>query len=296
MKNDLSVLILTYNEEKHIQRCIENVKDIATEIFIIDSFSQDKTVEIAKKNGAIVLQNKWPDNHSIQFNWALENCNITTKWVMRLDADEVVSPGLSEEINVELLKDNNIKGYILKRGHIFLGKKMLHGGNYPIKLLRIWEYGFGYCEDKLMDEHIVLNGDYETKILSGSFWDKNLNGIAWWTEKHNSYSTKEAIMQLRNKSYHNVNNKQSGLKSKNFLKYLVYEKLPKSLRAFIYFNYRYFVRLGFLDGYQGLVWNFLQGFWYRFLVDVKVYEIEKKAKKNNLTIKEVVKNEHGIDL
>ena len=296
MKNDLSVLILTYNEEKHIQRCIENVKDIATEIFIIDSFSQDKTVEIAKKNGAIVLQNKWPDNHSIQFNWALENCNITTKWVMRLDADEVVSPGLSEEINVELLKDNNIKGYILKRGHIFLGKKMLHGGNYPIKLLRIWEYGFGYCEDKLMDEHIVLNGDYETKILSGSFWDKNLNGIAWWTEKHNSYSTKEAIMQLRNKSYHNVNNKQSGLKSKRFLKYLVYEKLPKSLRAFIYFNYRYFVRLGFLDGYQGLVWNFLQGFWYRFLVDVKVYEIEKKAKKNNLTIKEVVKNEHGFDL
>ena len=294
--NRLSVIILTYNEQQHIERCINSIKNFAKDIYVVDSFSQDKTVEIAKKNGAIVLQNKWPDNHSIQFNWALENCNITTKWVMRLDADEVVSPGLSEEINVELLKDNNIKGYILKRGHIFLGKKMLHGGNYPIKLLRIWKYGFGYCEDKLMDEHIVLNGDYETKILSGSFWDKNLNGIAWWTEKHNSYSTKEAIMQLRNKSYHNVNNKQSGLKSKRFLKYLVYEKLPKSLRAFIYFNYRYFVRLGFLDGYQGLVWNFLQGFWYRFLVDVKVYEIEKKAKKNNLTIKEVVKNEHGIDL
>jgi len=294
--NKLSVVILTYNEQQHIERCINSIKNFAKDIYVVDSFSQDKTVEIAKKNGAIVLQNKWPDNHSIQFNWALENCNITTKWVMRLDADEVVSPGLSEEINVELLKDNNIKGYILKRGHIFLGKKMLHGGNYPIKLLRIWEYGFGYCEDKLMDEHIVLNGDYETKILSGSFWDKNLNGIAWWTEKHNSYSTKEAIMQLRNKSYHNVNNKQSGLKSKRFLKYLVYEKLPKSLRAFIYFNYRYFVRLGFLDGYQGLVWNFLQGFWYRFLVDVKVYEIEKKAKNNNLTIKEVVKNEHGFDL
>ena len=294
--NKLSVIILTYNEQQHIERCINSIKNFAKDIYVVDSFSQDKTVEIAKKNGAIVLQNKWPDNHSIQFNWALENCNITTKWVMRLDADEVVSPELSEEINVELLKDNNIKGYILKRGHIFLGKKMLHGGNYPIKLLRIWKYGFGYCEDKLMDEHIVLNGDYETKILSGSFWDKNLNGIAWWTEKHNSYSTKEAIMQLRNKSCHNVNNKQSGLKSKRFLKYLVYEKLPKSLRAFIYFNYRYFVRLGFLDGYQGLVWNFLQGFWYRFLVDVKVYEIEKKAKKNNLTIKEVVKNEHGIDL
>ena len=173
MKNDLSVLILTYNEEKHIQRCIENVKDIATEIFIIDSFSQDKTVEIAKKNGAIVLQNKWPNNHSIQFNWALENCNITTKWVMRLDADEVVSPELSEEINVELLKDNNIKGYILKRGHIFLGKKMLHGGNYPIKLLRIWEYGFGYCEDKLMDENLKVFDSENLYILGSSVFPTN---------------------------------------------------------------------------------------------------------------------------
>ncbi len=295
----LSIIVLTYNEEIHIERCIDSVKSIAENIIIVDSFSTDRTVELAKEKGSIVYQNKWPNNHSKQVNWALENCDIQTKWVMRLDADEVVTPELAKEINNELLQENDVKGYILNRGHIFLGRKMLHGGNYPTRLLRIWEHGFGYCEDKLMDEHIVLDGDYETKVLNGSFWDHNLNNIAWWTEKHNSYSTKEAIMQLRkkyniNSQENNNTNKQS--KFKRFLKHNIYEKFPKSLRSFLYFIYRYIFRLGFLDGYQGLAWNFLQGFWYRFLVDVKVYEIEMRAKELNISIKDVVKKEHGYKL
>lgn len=298
-RSSLSVVILTFNEEQHIERCINSVHDIAETIFVIDSFSTDKTVEIAKSKGAMVYQNKWPNNHSKQVNWALENCNITTKWVMRLDADEVISGELAKEIEEELKKENDVKAYILNRGHIFLGKKMLHGGNFPIKLLRIWQHGYAYCEDKLMDEHMVLTGDYPIKNLNNPFWDHNLNNIAWWTEKHNSYSTKEAIMQLRNKynlaASKEVNhNKQSKLK--RFIKYSIYEKFPKSLRSFIYFIYRYIIRLGFLDGYEGLVWNFLQGFWYRFLVDVKVYELELKAKNENISIKEVVKKEYGYNL
>lgn len=295
----LSVFILTYNEEQHIQRCIDSIKDIADTVFIIDSLSTDKTVELAEKNGAIIYQNKWPDNHSKQVNWALENCDIKTKWIMRLDADEVLTSELAQEIKNELLKENDVKGYILNRGHIFLGKKMLHGGNYPTKLMRIWEHGRAYCEDKLMDEHIVFNGDYKTKQLHGSFWDHNLNNITWWTEKHNGYSTKEAVMQLQKKyntddTVANNSNKQSKLK--RFLKHSIYEKFPKSLRSFLYFLYRYIFRAGFLDGYQGLVWNFLQGFWYRFLVDVKVYEIEQKAKEENMSIKEVIKKKYGYDL
>ena len=298
-KVSLSVIILTFNEEQHIERCINSVQDIAETIFVIDSFSTDNTVEIAKSKGAVVYQNKWPNNHSKQVNWALENCNITTKWVMRLDADEVISDELAKEISEELRKENDVKAYILNRGHIFLGKKMLHGGNFPIKLLRIWQHGYAYCEDKLMDEHMVLTDDYPIKNLTNPFWDHNLNNIEWWTEKHNSYSTKEAIMQLRNKynlaASKEVNhNKQSKLK--RFIKYNIYEKFPKSLRSFIYFIYRYIIRLGFLDGYEGLVWNFLQGFWYRFLVDVKVYELELKAKNENISIKEVVQKEYGYNL
>ena len=98
----LSVIILTYNEEKHIVRCMNSVKSFASNIIVVDSYSSDETVTLAKKFGAIVYQNTWPNNHSKQVNWALENCHINTKWVMRLDADEIISHELADEIKNEL--------------------------------------------------------------------------------------------------------------------------------------------------------------------------------------------------
>lgn len=291
---NLSVIILTYNEEIHIERCISSVLGIADEIFVVDSFSHDRTCILAKKSGARVYKKKWPGNHSEQFNWALENCSILTKWVMRLDADEIISIDLAKEIKAVIASNGQEKGFVLNRGHIFLGKKMLHGDNFPIKLLRIWEHGFAYCEDKLMDEHIILKDDYIVKQLHHPFWDNNLNNISWWIEKHNSYASKEALMQLRNKYGKKAVPHKINLR--RFLKYSVYEKLPKSIRAFLFFCYRYILRFGFLDGYEGLVWNFLQAFWYRFLVDVKVYEIEKKAKKSGMSIEEFLKLEHGFEI
>jgi len=294
----LTVIILTYNEEQHIERCIKSINNILCDIYIIDSFSTDTTVEIATSMGAKVLQNEWPNNHSVQFNWGLEHIDISTEWVMRLDADEVISKELLNEIKNELSNQNNSKtdAFILKRGHIFLGKKMLHGANFPTEMLRIWRNDKAYCENKFMDEHIVLYENGEVKLLKEPFWDYNLNNIGWWTDKHNGYATKEAIEQLNNK-YNFLNNKELEQTTfKKFIKYNIYEKMPKSLRAFLYFHYRYIFRLGFLDGYQGLIWNFLQGFWYRFLVDVKVYELEKKLKENNLSLKEIIKAEYGYEL
>ncbi len=290
---NLSVIILTHNEEIHIERCIRSLNSISDKVFVIDSFSNDRTEEIAKNLGATVHKKKWPGNHSEQLNWAIENCDIKTKWVMRLDADEIISLELAEEINRELSKNESIKGFFLKRGHIFLGRKILHGGNFPIKLLRIWEHGFGSCEKKLMDEHIVLKRDCKTKLLKHAFWDNNLKDISWWTDKHNSYATKEAIMQIQNKHSKTQFHKHT---LKKFFKHSIYERLPLTIRAFMFFCFRYIFRLGFLDGYQGLVWNFLQGFWYRFLVDVKVYEIEKRVEKSNLSFKEIVKIDYDFDL
>lgn len=296
----LSVIILTYNESKHLKRCVDSIKDISSEIFVVDSFSSDGTVQLAESLGAKVYQNKWK-NHATQFNWGLENCPIKTKWVMRLDADELITSDLANEIEEELSKNDGTKGYILNRGHVFLTKKIKHGGSYPTKLLRIWEYGNGYCENKWMDEHIILKERGRIKNLKHAFWDYNLNNIGWWTEKHNGYATREAIDQL-NKKYNLFdiedaqNDTTSQSKLKKILKNKVYEKMPKSLRAFLYFHYRYIFRLGFLDGYEGLVWHFLQGFWYRFLVDVKVYEIEKKATEENKNIKQVIEEEYGYKL
>jgi len=299
MTSSVSVIILTYNEEQHIGRCIRSVKPFAKDIFIIDSFSNDKTVEIAKSLGANVLQHKWENNQSKQLNWGLANCPIKTKWIMRLDADEYVTTKLAKEIidKIDLL-DDDITGIYVKRKVYFLGKWIKHGDYYPKWFLRIWQYGKGYCESLLMDEHIkILEG--KTINFENDIVDDNHNNISWWTNKHNNYATREAIQTL-NILYNLVDYDQitpkffgSQDQRKRWLKYR-YTKMPLFLRPFLYFFYRYFIKLGFLDGKEGLIFHFLQGFWYRFLVDAKIYEIEKKAQKENKDIKQVI-DESGHD-
>jgi len=279
--NSLSVIILTYNEEKHIARCIENIKKVASKIFVIDSYSTDRTVEIAKSLGAEVYQNPFV-NHSIQFNWALENCLIDTAWTMRMDCDEYLLEGLITEINTVLVDaPDHVGGYILKRRVIFMNKWIRYGGFYPHNLLRIWRTGKAKVEDRWMDEHVVLE-EGDTITLKNDMVDHNLNDLTWWIAKHNNYASREVIdlMHIENKttSSQNVESTLSGeqFSRKRWIKEKVYSKVPLFVRPFIYFTYRYVFLLGFLDGVPGLIWHFLQGFWYRFLVDAKMYE--KKIK------------------
>jgi len=298
-KNNLSIIILTYNEELHLERCLESIKSISNGIYIVDSFSDDRTLEIAQNKNAKVYQNKWPGNHAEQVNWALETLPIETEWVMRLDADEYLTDKLVEEIKENLENtEAGVNGYILNRRVYFKKKWMKHGGNYPVKLLRMWRNKKALCEQKFMDEHMVLI-EGETKEFKYDFIDENLRDISWWTEKHNSYATREMIDTLINK-YELEGKKldisgdigfQANLKRK-FKK--IYQNFPLFLRPFIYFFYRYFIKLGILDGKEGLIWNFLQGLWYRFLVDTKIYEVEKLNKKNKVKIKEYLKEEYHI--
>jgi len=297
----ISVIILTYNEEKHIERCINSVKSFAKDIFIVDSFSNDKTLEIAKSLGVNICQNKWENNHAKQFNWALEHCPITTEWVMRLDADEYVTQELQEEIidKIDNLEDN-INGIFLKRRVYFLKRWIKHGDYYPIWLLRIWRHRKGYCEEHLMDEHIkILEG--ETIKFNNDIVDDNQNNISWWIDKHNNYATRESI-EVLNILYRFANRDDitpnffgSQVQRKRWLKYR-YAKMPLFLRPFLYFIYRYFIKLGFLDGKEGLIFHFLQGFWYRFLVDAKIYEIEQKARRENKNIEKIIEEMYKIKL
>ncbi|MFC7292942.1 glycosyltransferase family 2 protein [Hirschia litorea] len=280
--NNCSVIILTYNEEQHIQRCIESVQSFASNIFVIDSFSKDKTVEIAKSLGATVLQNPWT-NYSKQFQWGLDNAPITSDWIMRLDADEIIETDLAKKIRNRLpqLKEN-VVGINIDRKHIFLGKWIKHGGRYPLTLLRIWRRGKGRIEDRWMDEHIVVKGGKTIKI-SGGFSDCNLNDITFFTTKHNHYATREAIDVL-NQKYAlferdedlTEGNTPKQAASKRGFKEKLYNKLPFWVGPFVYFLYRYFLQFGFLDGREGLIYHFLQGFWYRFLVGAKIYEYERE--------------------
>ena len=125
---DVTVIILTFNEEIHIKRCLENVNEFAKKVYVIDSFSTDKTVEIAESLGAVVVPHAWPGNQAAQFNWALDNVKIDTEWIFRLDADEYLLPELIAEMKEKISSlPLYVTGITFKRRHIFLDKWMKRG-------------------------------------------------------------------------------------------------------------------------------------------------------------------------
>jgi len=272
---DLTTIILTYNEEKNIANAINSVKEISKRVVVVDSYSNDKTVEIAKSLGAEIYQNKWI-NYSKQFQFALTHTNINTQWIFRLDADEIISIDASKEINTicEENKDTDINGIVVRFEVNFLGKSLKHGGIYPFKKLLVFKKDKGYIEDRSMDEHIILTEGKSVELKSDSF-HRDYKDLSSWIDKHNKYSSREV------EDYFNNNNKGSNqlnksAKIKRFVKMNIYYKLPLGTRAHLYFLYRYYFKLGFLDGKEGKIFAFMQAYWYRFLVDAKIYE-----KKNN---------------
>lgn len=282
---DLSVIILTFNEEIHIERCLRSVQCIAKKVFIVDSYSTDRTVEIAESLGAKVWQHEFI-NYAKQFQWALDTLLLETGWVMRLDADEYPDSKLVEELQQRLPSlPEKITGINLKRRHIFMGRWIKHGTRYPLILLRIWRTGKGRIEQRWMDEHIVVEAG-KTITFAYDFSDHNLHNINWWTEKHNKYATREAI-DILNRRYGLFyfddvapgmpDFSQAGFK--RMIKERIYNALPIFSGPLLYFLYRYFIRLGFLDGKEGVAYHFLQGFWYRFLVEAKVMELDLELKK-----------------
>lgn len=277
---NLTIIILTRNEEQNLKKCIGSFKNVAKRVVVIDSFSTDDTVGLAKSLGAEVYQHQF-ENHATQFNWALDNVNLQTEWVMKVDADEEFTPDLVDEIEERLDKlSSNINGIILRRRVYFMGRWLKHGGKYPELLLRIFRVGHGMSEMKLMDEHlIVTDGDVVT--FKKDFLDNNNKSLEWWINKHNWYSNKEVLEQqskledVDSEDFVEKTSTSLQAKFKRFMKKHGYYSMPKFLRAHMYFIYRYYFRLGFLDGTEGKIYTFLQAYWYRYLVDAKMYECEK---------------------
>ncbi|GAB2773565.1 glycosyltransferase family 2 protein [Rhabdobacter roseus] len=297
---DVSVILLTHNESKHIERCLRSIQLLTDKIFIVDSFSTDDTVELATALGAVVVQNPWV-SYAFQFNYGIENTPFRTTWLMRMDADEYLTPELAAELREQLpAQPVDVSGLYVKRRVFFMNQWIRHGGYYPIWLLRIWRREQGTCEELWMDEHIKLEGG-RTLQLRHDIVDHNLNNLSWWTQKHNNYAIREVIDLLN--IIHNFENKDTVQpafwgtqeQKKRFLK-IRYANLPLFTRPFLYFVYRYLFKLGFLDGTKGLIWHFLQGFWYRFLVDAKVYEVYQQAGKEKDKIINHFLTEYGKDL
>ncbi|WP_408070388.1 glycosyltransferase family 2 protein [Butyrivibrio sp. JL13D10] len=285
MMNDLTVLILTKNEELNIEKCIRSCSNVAKRLVIVDSFSDDNTEKICKrlaeefreKNITIdFYEHEWTD-YSTQFNWGLNNTLISTKWVFRIDADEYLTPELISEINTRLKKiKSNVYGVEIKRRIIFMGRWIRFGGMYPRFFLRIFRYGYGECEKRKMDEHIVVKGNAIIRFKN-DLVDENKKDLTWWINKHNGYSIREKADYLEYKTRrkaktNEVVNMSFQAKMIRLLKEGCYYRLPLLMRAKMYYLIRYYFMLGFLDGTQGKIYHFLQAYWYRFIVDAKVFE------------------------
>ena len=275
-RNSLAVIILTKNEEMHLDRAIASLESLTADIFVVDSGSTDRTLEIAAKHGATVLMNRWV-NYATQFNWALDRISPKYSWVMRLDADEVVNRSLVEEIRHALDRDApGVSAYSCGRRIAFLGQPIRWGGVFPISVVRLFRSSRGRCEDRWMDEHIVVDGPVHS--LRGEILDWNLKPLTWWIDKHNHYASREAIDILAaSKGFIQIESVggqgQGQAGRKRWLKENVFNRMPLGLRAWVFFAYRYVIRLGFLDGPRGARFHFLQALWYRYLVDAKVAEV-----------------------
>ncbi len=280
--NDITAIILTKNEELNIGRCINSIKSFVDRIVVVDSGSTDNTISIAQELGAEIFKHEPFEHYAKQFNWALDNVNIKTKWVYRIDADEVVTPELASEIvnACHINHDNDINGLVMRFKIFFMGKFLTHGGIYPFYNLTIFKYGIGRYEDRAMGEHIILS-EGKTADLTNDCLHYDFKGLDIWINKHNWYSTREVVDYFATRSIgqHNPNDLYHEAKKTSKLRDKLYYRLPKFFRAKLYYWYRFYIKLGFLDGRAGQIHAFLQAYWYRYLVDAKIYEQEQKNKK-----------------
>lgn len=290
---DITTIILTYNEELHIRRCLENVCAFSKKVYVIDSPSTDKTVEICNEFPNVeVVVHKYPGNQAAQFNWALDNVKIETEWILRLDADEYLLPDLIEELqNKVSTLPQEVTGVEFKRRHIFMGK-WVKRGIYPVIMMRMFRNGWGRYDARLMDEHIALK-EGRSVVFENDFCDHSLIDVSAYCRKHVNYAEREAC-EILNEAYGlsshiDLSLTHGGQVQDKHQKKGLYNRLPLFWRSFAYFFYRFFLKGAFLDGKEGFLFAYLQGWWYRTLVDAKVLECQKAceiSKKKELTQEE----------
>lgn len=302
-KLDLTTIILTYNEEIHIRRCLENVCPFSKKVIVLDSPSTDRTVEICKEfDNVEVVVHKYPGNQAEQFNWALDNVEISTEWVLRVDADEYLEQELIMELFEKLpTMSSKVCAVVVPIGREFMGRRLHHGIVNGVVLTRLFRTGKAHYELRLMDEYLnVLDG--ETVVFEHAIVDASCIGLKAFTDKHNNYSNREAALLLdaefdltENSDNHNNAEIAKEVMAKRAQK-KKYAKMPLFWRAWGYFVYRYIVKLGFLDGKEGFCWDFFQGLWYRLLVDGKIYEAKKVCGNDKQALMTYIKDYWGIKI
>ncbi len=273
----ITAIILTKNEELNIRRCIESIDGLTDRIIVVDSGSTDSTVKIAEELGAEIYFHPF-EHYAAQFNWALDNTDIDTKWVYRIDADEAVTPELKDEILKKCSEHMNddTNAFLMKHKLHFLGKDLMHGGAYPFIKITVFKPEIARFEYRAMGEHVVLSGgicgEFENDCIHYDF-----KSLTSYIEKHNSYATREVRDYYQRRNLQQADLYEQAEKTKK-IRDSFYYRLPKFFRAKLYYWYRYYLQLGFLDGTPGRIYAFIQSYFYRYAVDAKLYEEEIKQK------------------
>ena len=267
----VTAIVLAHNEERNLPACLESMTAWVEELFVVDSGSTDSTVAIARAWGARVVEHPF-EHYGAQRNWALASLPITTPWVLNLVADERVTPELRAAIQEATTRsDGSIAGYLVARRTVFMGRWIRHGGHYPVWHLRLFRSGRGRCEDRQYDQHFFVDGRVEK--LRGDLIDVFTSDVTTFIRRHLRWAQLEAQEQSTGGEGRIAGRLLGGspIERRRWFRE-VYGRLPLFVRPALYFVYRYIIRLGFLDGAEGLVFHLLQAFWYRFLVDAIMYE------------------------
>ena len=295
---NLTVIVVTYNEENNIKDCIDSAKRITNKILVVDSFSTDETVKIVRSNDVELLSYEYI-SYADKRNWAQNNNPYETEWVFHMDADERIS----DEMFVWFKDDfdwisKKYDGVMFTRKSIFMGKFLKYGGMYPTYTARLFNTSTGHCEDKAYDQHFVVDGTVRVEKLD--ILNDITPSLGKFIDTHNLYSNYEASEIALNLSHKGAVKKRlfkgNPVERRRWLKSNIYYSAPLFMRPFFYFIYRYFIRLGFLDGKEGFIFYVLQSFWFRFLVDSKVYEMRKRSNNDLDKLKNIVRIEYGVKL
>jgi glycosyltransferase involved in cell wall biosynthesis len=251
--NRLAIVIITFNEERNIGRCLASLQGIADEIVVVDSHSTDRTAEICAGFGCRILQRAFT-NYSEQKQFAVDSASCD--WVFSIDADEEVTPGLKEEIGILMQRETiPATGYYIRRDLVYLGRHMRFGETANERILRLFNRKFGRFNGAVVHEKVGLEGP--AGVMKGKLLHFSYRDLPHQLEKISGYAAR-AGEELAAKGRH-------------------YPKIWVMLKFKFSFITYYFIKGGFLDGYAGFMWALMRGV-YASLKIARAIEINQTAR------------------
>lgn len=279
----LSVLVTTRNEEANVERCLRSVHGFADQIFVLDSESADRTVEIARQYAEVETL-AYDHSRIIPwiFQWGLDNLPLRNDWVLILEADQAVTPELREEIAALLARPDAVRedGFYIRRRQIFRGKPLRFGGYGSKVLLKLFRRSRSGLDPVEQDTRVYVRGPVGRLRAPLEEWNVKEDSIQFYLQKHLRYAeafAREEFERRRQGLAWKATPRLFGTPDERILwMKSLYYRMPLFVRPTLYFLYRYFFLLGILDGKTGLIFHFLQAFWFRLVIDIRLEELMKE--------------------